>query len=81
MQFFAMRPKCAPNSLEAPSLRIILRDPYILVCAGALTISNVGIAVLEPTLPIHMLETMKVDTWQLGVVMVIVSMTIITNER
>ena len=69
MQFFAMRPQCSPSSSEAPSLRTILRDPYILVCAGALTISNVGCAVLEPTLPIHMLENMKVDTWQLGRIM------------
>ena len=43
-----------------------MKDPYILLCAGAIAIGNIGMAVLEPTLPIRMLEVMRVDPWQLG---------------
>ena len=44
----------------------LLKDPYILLCAGAIAIGNIGMAVLEPTLPIRMLEVMRVNPWQLG---------------
>ena len=39
---------------EAPSLKVLASDPYIQVCAGAITIANMGIAMLEPALPLHM---------------------------
>ncbi|EPY84534.1 solute carrier family 18 (vesicular monoamine), member 1 [Camelus ferus] len=42
------------------------RDPYILVAAGSLCFANMGVAMLEPTLPIWMLQTMCAPEWQLG---------------
>ena len=32
----------------------LVSDPYILIAAGAITFANMGIAMLEPALPIHM---------------------------
>ncbi|NXM84848.1 VMAT1 protein, partial [Oenanthe oenanthe] len=54
------------QSAGATPLPTLLRDPYILVAAGALCFSNMGVAMLEPTLPIWMLQTMCPPQWQLG---------------
>jgi DHA1 family solute carrier family 18 vesicular amine transporter 1/2 len=35
-------------------LQELISDPYILIAAGAITFANMGIAMLEPSLPIHM---------------------------
>ena len=43
------------NDEPAPSLRALIEDPYILVCAGAITFANMGIAMVEPGLPLHMM--------------------------
>ncbi|XP_056364772.1 chromaffin granule amine transporter [Oenanthe melanoleuca] len=56
----------SPESAGATPLPTLLRDPYILVAAGALCFSNMGVAMLEPTLPIWMLQTMCPPQWQLG---------------
>ena len=40
----------------------------VLPPAGAITIANTGIAMLEPSLPIYMMDTMKADKWQLGAI-------------
>ena len=61
-----LQPKVTSNSVEGTPLGTLLKDPYILLCAGAIAIGNIGMAVLEPTLPIRMLEVMRVDPWQLG---------------
>ena len=50
----------------APSLKALIADPYILVCAGAITFANMGIAMLEPSLPLHMMEKMGSEKWELG---------------
>uniref|UniRef100_A0A8C8A7C1 Solute carrier family 18 member A1 n=1 Tax=Otus sunia TaxID=257818 RepID=A0A8C8A7C1_9STRI len=57
-----------PNGLIAEGTPVftLLRDPYILVAAGALCFSNMGVAMLEPTLPIWMMQTMCSPKWQLG---------------
>ena len=34
---------------------------------GAITFANMGIGMLEPTLPIWMIDTMCAPKWQLGV--------------
>jgi DHA1 family solute carrier family 18 vesicular amine transporter 1/2 len=38
----------------------------VVVSAGAITFANMGIAMLEPSLPIHMMDTMNAPKWQLG---------------
>lgn len=85
---------CCPcsQSTKGTPLLTLLKDPYILVAAGKLTIlplglgesghhgqvapitvppgsicfANMGVAMLEPTLPIWMMQTMCSPEWQLG---------------
>ncbi|XP_064080629.1 vesicular acetylcholine transporter-like [Macrobrachium nipponense] len=50
-----------------PIYRLFM-DPYILCCAGALMMSNVSLAFLEPTISVWMMDTMHVQEWQLGMI-------------
>lgn len=50
-----------------PIYRLFM-DPYILVCAGALMMSNVSLAFLEPTISVWMMDNMHVKEWQLGMI-------------
>uniref|UniRef100_A0A673K6J2 Synaptic vesicular amine transporter-like n=1 Tax=Sinocyclocheilus rhinocerous TaxID=307959 RepID=A0A673K6J2_9TELE len=40
------------------SLITLMKDPYILIAAGSICFANMAIAMLEPALPIWMMETM-----------------------
>uniref|UniRef100_H2U4T5 Solute carrier family 18 member A1 n=1 Tax=Takifugu rubripes TaxID=31033 RepID=H2U4T5_TAKRU len=53
-------------SVEGTPLLTLLKDPYILISAGCLCFANMGVAILEPTLPIWMMQTMCSSKWQLG---------------
>lgn len=67
LQLFFLKPsKFSPGSIAPTSYLLLLKDPYILVAAGALWIANMAVGVLEPTLPIWMMETMCSPSWQLG---------------
>ncbi|KAL7827094.1 hypothetical protein SRHO_G00328120 [Serrasalmus rhombeus] len=68
LQLCILQPsKISPGSVEGTSLLTLLKDPYILISAGSLCFANMGVAILEPTLPIWMLQTMCSQKWQLGV--------------
>ena len=54
LQMLILVPGVTKTDDEAPSLKVLASDPYIQVCAGAITIANMGIAMLEPALPLHM---------------------------
>ncbi|KAF1625029.1 Chromaffin granule amine transporter, partial [Eudyptes filholi] len=67
LQLCILQPsKISPESTKGTPVFTLLRDPYILVAAGALCFSNMGVAMLEPTLPIWMMQTMCSPKWQLG---------------
>ncbi|NXV98364.1 VMAT1 protein, partial [Calonectris borealis] len=67
LQLCILQPsKVSPESTKGTPVFTLLRDPYILVAAGALCFSNMGVAMLEPTLPIWMMQTMCSPKWQLG---------------
>ncbi|XP_043241700.1 synaptic vesicular amine transporter-like [Amphibalanus amphitrite] len=68
LQLLILQPGVRKRPEEAPSLKQLIQDPYIIICAGAITIANTGIAMLEPSLPIYMMDTMKADKWQLGAI-------------
>ncbi|XP_078420784.1 synaptic vesicular amine transporter isoform X3 [Cetorhinus maximus] len=71
LQLFILQPsKAQPESQKGSSLFTLLRDPYILIAAGAICFANMGIAMLEPALPIWMMETMCSPKWQLGIAFV-----------
>ncbi|XP_071585139.1 chromaffin granule amine transporter [Heliangelus exortis] len=68
LQLCILQPsRISPESTQGTPMSTLLRDPYILVAAGALCFSNMGVAMLEPTLPIWMMQTMCSPNWQLGV--------------
>ena len=50
-----------------PIYKLIL-DPYIAVAAGALSMANVSLAFLEPTIAIWMEDTMAAVSWQTGII-------------
>ncbi|KAK6633862.1 hypothetical protein RUM44_004469 [Polyplax serrata] len=46
----------------------LLMDPYIAVCAGALMMSNVALAFLEPTISLWMEDNLTTDNWKIGMI-------------
>lgn len=66
LQLLVLQPKITKEDQEGASLLTLIKDPYILVAAGALTFANAGIAVLEPALPLWMMDTMNASNWQQG---------------
>ncbi|KAH8856440.1 Synaptic vesicular amine transporter [Schistosoma japonicum] len=62
LQLLTLKP-----SIQRSSLLELLQDPYILIAAGSITFGNLGMAVLEPTLPLMMKTTMNSTEWQQGV--------------
>ncbi|XP_013411845.1 synaptic vesicular amine transporter isoform X2 [Lingula anatina] len=66
LQLIVLKPRVTPECQEGASLKNLLTDPYILLAAGAITFANMGIAMLEPSLPIWMLDTMNAPEWQQG---------------
>lgn len=67
LQLCILQPsKISPGSVEGTPLLTLLKDPYILISAGSLCFANMGVAILEPTLPIWMMQTMCSPKWQLG---------------
>uniref|UniRef100_H2L8V6 Solute carrier family 18 member 2 n=1 Tax=Oryzias latipes TaxID=8090 RepID=H2L8V6_ORYLA len=55
------------QSQKGTPLLTLMKDPYILIAAGAICFGNMAIAMMEPTLPIWMMETMCTRKWQLGI--------------
>merc|ERR1712032_483944 len=66
LQLLILQPEVKKNDDPAPSLKALISDPYIQICAGAITFANMGIDMLEPSLPLHMMDTMGSDKWELG---------------
>lgn len=60
----------ASKEQKAPSIPIwkLLMDPYIAVCAGALMMSNVALAFLEPTISLWMEDYITTDNWKIGMI-------------
>lgn len=68
LQLFILQPsKVEPESQKGTPLFTLMKDPYILIAAGSICFANMAIAMLEPALPIWMMETMCARKWQLGV--------------
>lgn len=67
LQLLMLQPTVVRQESDAPSLKSLVSDPYIVVAAGAITFANTGIAMLEPSLPIWMMDTMSAGRWKQGV--------------
>ena len=66
LQLAVLQPSISQGNIEGASLGELLRDPYIIIAAGAITFANLGIAVLEPSLPLWLMDTMHAPKWQQG---------------
>uniref|UniRef100_A0A8C6TUN2 Solute carrier family 18 member A2 n=1 Tax=Neogobius melanostomus TaxID=47308 RepID=A0A8C6TUN2_9GOBI len=68
LQLLVLQPiKVETESQKGTPLFTLMKDPYIIIAAGAICFGNMGFAMMEPTLPIWMMETMCAPEWQLGV--------------
>nr|XP_012146953.1 PREDICTED: synaptic vesicular amine transporter isoform X3 [Megachile rotundata] len=66
LQLLVLQPSVVYTETEPPSLKSLITDPYIVLAAGAITFANMGIAMLEPSLPIWMMDTMGASRWKQG---------------
>ncbi|XP_013386301.1 vesicular acetylcholine transporter isoform X2 [Lingula anatina] len=58
--------KAAQNLPKGTPIWRLLMDPFIAIAAGALAMSNVSLAFLEPTIAIWMKDTMNATEWEMG---------------
>lgn len=68
LQLVVLKPRVRGDIVQGASLKTLAQDPYILTAAGAITFANMGIAVLEPSLPLWLMDTMQAPRWQQGAV-------------
>ncbi|XP_015116251.1 synaptic vesicular amine transporter [Diachasma alloeum] len=66
LQLLMLQPSVVYTESPPPSLKALISDPYIIIAAGAITFANMGIAMLEPSLPIWMMDTMNAKRWEQG---------------
>ncbi|XP_017462652.1 PREDICTED: synaptic vesicular amine transporter-like, partial [Rhagoletis zephyria] len=66
LQLLVLQPEVVREQVAGPSLLTLIRDPYIAIAAGAITFANAGIAMLEPSLPLWMMDTMGSNNWEQG---------------
>lgn len=67
LQLFMLQPSVVTTDADPPSLKSLVTDPYILIAAGAITFANMGIAMLEPALPIWMMDRMGASRVEQGI--------------
>ncbi|CAO4385520.1 unnamed protein product [Caenorhabditis nigoni] len=66
IQFMVLQPKIDRGEPEGSTIKQLAKDPYIIVAAGAITIGNLGIAMLEPSLPLWMMESWGANSLERG---------------
>uniref|UniRef100_A0A670Z0R8 Solute carrier family 18 member A1 n=1 Tax=Pseudonaja textilis TaxID=8673 RepID=A0A670Z0R8_PSETE len=71
--------KSSFENIKGTSFLALLWDPYILIAAGSICFGNMGVAILEATLPIWMIQNMCSPEWQLAFLPASVSYLIGTN--
>lgn len=62
-----MKEAAQPKPPGTPIWKLLM-DPYIAVCAGALMMSNVALAFLEPTISLWMEDNLTKDNWKIGMI-------------
>ncbi|KAF7634799.1 MFS domain-containing protein [Meloidogyne graminicola] len=66
VQFLLLQPKIDRGEPEGTAIFELIKDPYIIVAAGSITIGNLGIAILEPSLPLWMMESWSATSFERG---------------
>uniref|UniRef100_A0A158Q913 MFS domain-containing protein n=1 Tax=Elaeophora elaphi TaxID=1147741 RepID=A0A158Q913_9BILA len=67
LQFLVLQPRIDRCEPEGTGLKELATDPYIIVAAGSITIGNLGIAMLEPSLPLWMMESWQASSFERGI--------------
>ncbi|VDM95939.1 unnamed protein product [Thelazia callipaeda] len=67
LQFLMLQPRIDRGEPEGTSLKELATDPYIILAAGSITIGNLGIAMLEPSLPLWMMESWQAGSFERGI--------------
>uniref|UniRef100_A0AAF5DKQ0 MFS domain-containing protein n=2 Tax=Strongyloides stercoralis TaxID=6248 RepID=A0AAF5DKQ0_STRER len=67
LQFLVLEPKVDKGEQEGSTMKQLIKDPYIIVAAGSITIGNLGIAMLEPSLPLWMMESWQASSFERGI--------------
>ena len=67
VQYLGLPPEASSTTIQhSTSSKTLLKDPFIRAVVIAICISTSAMAILEPCLPIWLLETMQPEPWQLG---------------
>ncbi|KHJ49077.1 transporter, major facilitator family protein [Trichuris suis] len=80
-QLVILQPKVSQAQLKSSSFKALLTDQYILISSGAITIGNLGIAMLEPTLPLWMMDTMHATPATIGAAFLPASMSYLVGTN
>ncbi|XP_050697230.1 synaptic vesicular amine transporter-like [Eriocheir sinensis] len=71
VQMVVLNPRSTPERpVMVTPLSQLVRDPYVVVTAGAVMVATSTLAVLEPCLPIWLTDNLHLQKWQLGVVFI-----------
>lgn len=68
LQMVVIPPKVVRVETKPSSIRKLASDPLIIIAAAAITVANLGIAILEPSLPIWMIENLGSSAWEQGLI-------------
>ncbi|VDK83544.1 unnamed protein product [Litomosoides sigmodontis] len=74
LQFLVLQPQIDRCEPEGTGMKELATDPYIIVAAGSITIGNLGIAMLEPSLPLWMMESWQASSFERGIAFLPASM-------
>ncbi|OQV25559.1 Synaptic vesicular amine transporter [Hypsibius exemplaris] len=67
IQYLGLPPQANHETIHhSTSSKTLLKDPYILAVVVTICVSTSAMAILEPCLPLWLLETMQPEQWQLG---------------
>lgn len=66
MQLFCLQPKVQPEPQKGTSFLTLIKDPYVVLAASAITVANLGIGILEPSLPLWMMQRMDAKNFEQG---------------
>ncbi|CAD5229658.1 unnamed protein product [Bursaphelenchus okinawaensis] len=68
VQAVLLRPKFEREDVEGTKVGTLLVDPYIVIASGAIFVSNMTISVMEPTIPLWMIERWDSSTIVQGLI-------------
>ncbi|XP_067126498.1 synaptic vesicular amine transporter-like isoform X2 [Centruroides vittatus] len=68
LQIITIPPKGGRKGKINTSIVSLIKDHYIIIAAGCITVPNVALSALQASLPIWMMDKMNAPEWQQGVV-------------